>query len=273
MEGTIPKIIFTYWEGDQLSQLHSYTILSLVKLNPGIEIIIYTSKIPSTTLVQWKSGEHSIPIKKTISLQEICSLSPSIRLVPIDFEKEYTINNDISVVYKADFVRIAKLYEHGGLWFDFDVLFVRPLPAFLFETVRDMYVFTYSETIPTGFLLSTPKNKYITQLYTTAKKDIHNTRGYYQSIGPNLWKYVLLHLPQPIDTITTLANEIAYPYMCNDFHEFFNSTNDKVTANTICIHWYNGSSVAKDFINSMNIDTIDPGMNVCNKYLHMIKNM
>ena len=273
MEGTIPKIVFTYWEGDQLSQLHYYTILSLVKLNPGIEIIIYTSKITSTTLIQWSTGEHSIPIKKTISLQDICSISPTIQLVPIDFEKEYNINNDISVVYKADFVRIAKLYEHGGLWFDFDVLFVRPLPSFLFETVRDMYVFTYENTIPTGFLLSTPKNKYITQLYTIAQKDIHNTRGYYQSIGPNLWKYVLLHLLQPIDTITTLANEIAYPYMCNDFHEFFNSTNDKVKENTICIHWYNGSSVAKNFINSMNIDTIDPGMNVCNKYIHRIRSM
>ena len=273
MEGTIPKIVFTYWEGDQLSHLHSYTIMSLVKLNPGIEIIIYTSKIPSTTLVQWRTAEHSIQITKTLSLEEICSISPTIRLVPIDFEKEYAIKNDISVVYKADFIRIAKLYEHGGLWFDFDVLFVRPLPAFLFETVRDMYIFTYSDTIPTGFLLSTPKNKYITELYNVAKEDIHDTRGYYQSIGPNLWKYVLLHLPQPIDTITTLANEIAYPYMCNDFHEFFNSTNDKVTANTVCIHWYNGSSVAKEFINNMNIDTIDPDMNVCNKYVYMINNL
>jgi len=273
MEGTIPKIIFTYWEGDQLSQLHYYTILSLVKLNPGIEIIIYTSKIPSTTLIQWSSGEHSITIKKTIPLIEICSISPTIRLIPIDFENEYTIKNDISVVYKADFIRIAKLYEHGGLWFDFDVLFVRPLPAFLFETVRDMYVFTYGGTIPTGFILSTPKNKYITELYNVAKEDIHNTRGYYQSIGPDLWKYVLLNIPQPIDTITTLANEIAYPYMCNDYHEFFNSTNDKVKANTICIHWYNGSNEAKDFINTMNMDTIDPGMNVCSKYVCMIKNM
>ena len=158
----IPKIVFTYWEGDQLSELHYLTIYSLHKYNSELDIIIYTDENPTNILREWNTNQHSIDIQKTIPLSKLVEVNPNkIRLIPINFHNEYKFDNNISIVFKADFIRIAKLYEHGGIWFDMDILFVKPIPDFFFEEEVEAFIFIYSRTIPTGFLASIPKSKYL----------------------------------------------------------------------------------------------------------------
>lgn len=266
----IPKKIFTYWEGDQLSILHYYTILSLVKLNPTIEVIIYTSDHTSSTFVTWNTPEHSIHITNTISLLEIVAISSRIVLHPISFEKEYGISNQLSVIHKADFIRIVKLYEHGGLWFDFDILFIKPIPSYLFESYVELYYFSYEDTVATGLLLSTPKNTYITELYNKVIILIHNVTAY-QAIGPDLWKECVYN--KFLKSAVCLSTSMVYPYICINYPLFFESQEDLVQNNTFCIHWYNGGSVAKNFINSFDNKNINPTVSVCHKYIHKINEL
>ena len=132
----IPDKIFTYWEGESLSYLHYLTILSLHKLNPDRKITIYTG-FDGNFGKTWISGEHKDIIEKKIPFGDILNISPNVILETIDFEKEYNISNSISYVYKADIARIVKLYEHGGLWFDFDILFVKKIPDDIFNNTAD----------------------------------------------------------------------------------------------------------------------------------------
>lgn len=272
----IPKIFFTYWEGNQLSKLHYYTIYSLTKLNPDIEIIIYTAKDETDKFIQWTTGEHSIKINKTISLNEIANINDKIKLMKIDFENEYSIKNNLSVVFKADFIRIVKLYEHGGMWFDFDLLFIRKIPEHLFEGHKhDILYFTYEDVIPTGLLLSSPKNDIMEKIYNSALEiisKINENDGNinYQALGPTLWtSFTQVFL---IKKTYRLRNALVYPYLWGDIQDFFQSNNNKISNITFAVHWYNGGSSAKNYINNFDENNLDPNANIANRHLHNIIN-
>ncbi len=124
---------------------------------------------------EWKTHEHSIDIIKIIPLSKLIEVNPNkIFLRTIDFKKEYNFDNNISIVYKADFTRIAKLYEHGGIWFDMDILFIKPIPYFFFNENIEAFIFNYSGVLPTGFLACIPKSQYLGKLFIGSLEIIKN---------------------------------------------------------------------------------------------------
>jgi hypothetical protein len=270
----IPKIVFTYWEGDQLSELHYLTIYSLHKYNPELDIIIYTDENPKNILREWNTHEHSIDIQKKISLSKLVEVNPNkIRLIPINFQKEYQFDNNISIVFKADFTRIAKLYEHGGIWFDMDILFIKPVPDFFFKEDIEAFIFIYSEVIPTGFLASIPKSKYLDKLYKGSLEIIKNKKlNNYQKIGPIIWieKYEKLDKNEK-EKIKILDNNLVYPFLWKQLSNLFQKTNSIIPENTFGIHWYNGAPSTKEFINNFDINNINPNNSLFDSLIYKIK--
>jgi len=247
----IPDKIFTFWEGESLSYLHYMTILSLHKLNPDKKITIYTG-IDGIMGNKWVGGEHSSNMEKKIPFSDILNISPNIILETIDFQKEYNIPNNISYVYKADITRIIKLYEHGGVWFDFDILFIKKIPETIFNNTVDIIYFSYEDTIATGLIASSCKNNKIKFIYDVLLNTVKSldTNIYYQYIGPNLWRYCF---SQALfnDGKTRCENTTdIYPYTWSVIHLFFETNVDLVSGNTWGIHWYNGGESCKKFINN-----------------------
>lgn len=277
----IPKIFFTYWEGNTLTKLHYYTIKSLLKYNPEINIIIYTSKITSDKLIQWNSREHRIDFElnyKNICLDDLINIdNQKIKLLEIDFENEYNINNNISCVYKADFTRIAKLYEHGGMWFDMDILFINKIPDYFFQNNIDIYYYYYLFTIPTGLLFSTPKNKLISIIYERAYNIIKNIQDgdinlTYQKLGPDLWNHCFCEYKNLIDNVFCVDKNTTYAYDCNNILDFFNSNKEVINNNSFCIHWYNGDPEVKKIVNNFDINSINPENSVFERVIYNIIN-
>jgi hypothetical protein len=260
----IPKIVFTYWEGDQLSILHYFTIYSLHKYNPDLDIIIYTDKNPKNILREWDTHEHSINIEKKMPLSKLIEINPEkILLKPINFQEEYNFDNNISIIFKADFTRISKLYEHGGIWFDMDILFIKPIPDFFFNEDVDSHIFIYSGVIATGLLTASPKCSFLEKLFNGSleiinKKELNN----YQKIGPIIWiqEYNKLNEEEKRE-IKILDNSLVYPYIWNQLEMLFKNKNTTVPENTFGIHWYNGALMTKEFINNFN-SKIDPNNNL-----------
>jgi hypothetical protein len=269
----IPKIIFTYWEGDQLSELHYFTIYSLHKYNAELDIIIYTDEITTNILQKWNTNEHSTNIHKKIELSKIIEINPEkISLQSINFQKNYNFDNSISIIYKADFIRIAKLYEHGGIWFDMDILFIKPIPNFFFEEKVDVFIFIYSRIIPTGFLAAFPKSNFLKILYKSSLEIILNKKLVnYQQIGPCLWieEYNKLDKNQKLN-IKILDNKYVYPFLWNKISILFKKSNVIIPKNTFGIHWYNGAPKSKIFINHFDMNNINPNNSLIETFINNI---
>lgn len=271
----IPKIFFTYWEGDQLSILHYYTIYSLHKLNPEQEIIIYTSEIESNIFRKWVTDEQSIFINDLISINKILTINEEkIILKKINFNTDYGLDNNLSIIHKADFIRISKLYEHGGMWFDFDVLFIKPIPNYLFEN-KDFYYFTYHNTIPTGLLLSKPNTLYLNVLFNQTLEILknHNITSY-QVIGPDIWADNIYKNPLYLENSECLDNILVYAYDCVNYHLLYESTYNLFNENSFACHWYNGGTHTKKFINKFNDSyngIFDKDRSIIEKYIVNIK--
>ena len=94
----------------------------------------------------------------------------------------------------------------------------------------------------------------------------------YQILGPKLWNKIIKEFNTNYIQNNTicLPTSIIYPYIWTNINQFFNTT-DLIQENTIGIHWYNGGTDSKNYINSNNLDlTLDLNI-VVNKYLFQIK--
>jgi len=265
----VPKTAFTYWEGNELSYLHYYTVYSFCKLNPTYEVIIYYDEYitdfhhPSNVTI------HS---NKTVKIDEILKIK-NVRLVKMDWNSfTQEIYKITSPILKADILRIIKLYEHGGIWFDLDILFLKPIPLHLLKHNIDITYFKYFETIPTGFIISTPRNKCITEIYDDCLRKLNTVTSIsdLQFFGPSLWRDVEKTNVELFKNCVILENDVVYPYMWNESELFFFTNEDRIKPNTICIHWYNGNEYSRKYINQFENGNIDPNKCVFEKYLHQI---
>ncbi len=275
----IPYLAYSFWEGKNISWFHCYTVLSLRKYNPTIPIKIYTSFDCGAN--SWKSGEHSLQIENRVDFNIIRGIS-DIEIINVDFN-EYQLSNSLSPVYKADFIRIMKGKEHGGLWFDMDVLFIASIPSEIFNNSFDIVCFNYTQrvikkdemeasmidmdVIPTGIIAISPNSDTINKL---ASKLIEITKAValdgYQIIGPDLWKSCM----KIALNIHFRDGKEVYPYIWMNIDDLYNSCNDYCKSFTWAIHWYNGADETKQAINSYSLENLHDMNSVFGHYLRKV---
>lgn len=244
------KIAFTFWDGPQLSLLNIISILSFTKLNPSIHLIIYTLEGNTDANVSWKTDEHSNDILNQYSL-ELLKTESNLSIVKINPKDIAQIASSIQI---ADFVRIQKLFEHGGIWIDSDILFYKEIPGWIWDATKSPgFVISYFNTITTGFL-GLPKASIAAELALKEAFLIQENNQFhknYQSFGPDLWKNIFLKYPKELINIHFLSDTVIYPIIWLDLDKFYYQKRiDLLKENTIGIHWYNGSPTSRSFINN-----------------------
>jgi hypothetical protein len=244
------KLAFTFWDGPQLSLLNIISILSFARLNLDTTLIIYTVGKGVDINASWKSGQHSKTITRIYSLDELAS-EPNILIKVVESELTEKIS---SVVQIADYVRIQKLYEHGGIWIDTDVLFYKKIPDSLWDiTYQNGFVISYLNTITTGFLGFPKLSKGVGLALNSADEKIsrNNFQKNYESFGPLLWREVFLEYPEAFTEVCFLSEKLVYPVLWEGLEKFFFQADELINLEeTIGIHWYGGSNLSRSFINS-----------------------
>lgn len=252
----IPNICFTYWSGDSLTWLHILTLRTLMAFNPNKRVILYTTNAASVTSdISFSTHEHKIPLKQRLGFETLKQIE-NLEIISLDLEHEFGLTSHIFHTYVADLVRIKKLEEHGGLWFDMDVLFLNEVPE-EYESLpsgKECFTMMYSGAFATGFMggfahaevfqdvlsealtiISLPKNKFKSQ---------------YQALGPDLWKRLATPSRTTHPTLALFDRQTVYPYLWNEMtHYFETDAQSRCNAQTLGVHWYNGSSAAHIFLN------------------------
>jgi hypothetical protein len=280
----IPYVAYTYWDGNsKMSYLNFLTFVSLRKYNPNLPIILYTSKDNSSLERTWTTDEHSLVYSGKDYLEECKNYVTEIR--EIDFTQKFGLEN-LHPVHKADIMRMWILYELGGIWFDTDILFIKPLTELCDEKYHvfynscgldnvdlslvynedksrkivennDVKMFVDLSYYSTGFLMSKSNHIFYKKIYDYVISKHKN--NIYQESGPNVMNklypdfscVIFLHI---ISNIYYKTFYSIYPDMCELYYN--NSAYDCNKDNIIGFHWFNGdvkSEIYRDFLTENNI--------------------
>jgi hypothetical protein len=271
IEEELPNIAFTFWEGKEFSYLHLLTVQSLAYYNPDLTIIIYSSEVETDIHSTWTTEEHSTLITNNLSDISLLRTIKNVQFVKVNMDMYFPGLSNMSCIHKSDVLRIMKLKEHGGIWFDFDILFFRPItPSLLRLRRHDIGIFNYEEHIAIGFIFSHANNPIFDYLITAITPLLgENSVSGYQSLGSRLWDR-LLALPIIPSYIQLLPNDICYVYSASQIHSLYYNNKDITSNNTIGIHWYNSSPLTKNYINQTNFQNLSPNRCVMNKYVHQV---
>lgn len=246
----IPKILHLYWGGNKMNYLRFMTIKTFMKHNPDWEIKFYYPKYPFDYMT-WETHEQKYKVAfGSDFLSEVMELP--ITKVEIDFEN-YGLDNDISEVYKSDFIRLILLSSEGGLWSDMDIIYFRPMNDLYFNIPenKDIETFVCSNNRyghSVGFIMGSKENKFFKELFRLSRQ--HFNPHNYQSIGADLYNKYFGSI-ESITNITPAMNismDVVYPVDAQHISDLIDKSEMNYTDKTIGQHWYGGSSLWKPFL-------------------------
>jgi MoaA/NifB/PqqE/SkfB family radical SAM enzyme len=247
------------------------TIWTFVGLNRDWQVKFYYPKYPQKNK-SWVSHEQKYDFECEDYFQKLYELP--IDIIPFDFES-IGIRNDISEVYKSDFLRWYLLSTEGGLWSDMDILYFKPMDSLSFNFPDNSHYDTgvcickYGHSI--GFMLASKNNLYYKYVWQRAKAAWNSEN--YQSIGSTL-SNSLFPTTETIQRILPQLNPISIPmdsvyaYDALRIGEIYKTSSmERYTKNSIGLHWYAGHPLAGEFLKQTKGGVIDIPNNVLGKTL------
>jgi hypothetical protein len=192
----------------------------------------------------------------------------------VDFE-ERGFSNDASEVHKSDFIRWKMLSTMGGIWVDMDILFIKPMTDLYFNTEENREINTIFCIEPSkhyhsiGFLMSSAGNEYFKAISEASKGEYKKEQ--YQCMGSELLNKMFPTLASArINGVNplNLAMDVVYAYNCSHVRELFVPiAPQKLTRNTIGIHWYAGHKLAGEYLNKTNGGLVLEGDCIMNRQI------
>jgi hypothetical protein len=239
-----------------MAQLNVLTVVSFHKYNPDWEIVIYLTKQP-----YYELGKN-IYVPNYTGKDYFYKLSTLdyVKIVEIDLT-EWGINKDIPACMSSDIFRRKILYEQGGVYSDFDTVWLRPIEYLSnvdcignpidFESLVCFYEFTH------GFhnvsnLISEVSSLYVASLIEEEKK-VQPPYGH-QDFGCDLlcrkypdWESVVSRFPRML----AIKYETFYPYSTYHMERLFieNDLTPLKNKNVMGIHWFNGNDKSVNYVN------------------------
>lgn len=254
----IPKKCHLYWDGSSMSWLNLLTIDSFHKYNPDWKITVYLTKQSPSEM-----GKNNF-VPDYTGPDYLCSIVnyKYVDIKIIDIE-DYDVPIEAHACQGSDNFRRAILFKEGGVYSDFDTIWLKSISDIEnvecvgnpkdFECIVSFYQMTH------GFhnvsnLIAEKHSGFIKSLIDYSQGiSAGEIRHNHQALGSDM----LNKLYPTLDSVTKLFPRVLaipydtfYPYSTYHLETLFKEDDLKyVTGNTLCVHWFNGNRMAKDYIN------------------------
>lgn len=253
----IPKICHLTWtKGSVMSLLQTFTVVSFHKYNPDWRIIVHLvqksiAEIGKNTYVPDYSGKDYFHLIEKMSYVEIDEVNLS--------EMGITYEDKASMQI-SDILRIRYLYEVGGVYSDFDMIWLKPMSKFSkikctgnpddFETTACFFEYTRGHHNNSN-IVSEPHGKYLASIIEAQNTllppyshQAFNT-DLLQSLYPTFY-YIASDYPRVI----AIHYNTFYPYSIYALSDLYAANDLKpiMKEGVIGLHWFNGHSLSQAYV-------------------------
>lgn len=255
----IPKIAHFYWGETQLPFLRYLTIYSFHKHNPDWEIRFYYPKHRHHN-IEWNTNEHRFDFTGKNYYSKLKKLP--IKLIEVDFEL-LGFRNDISEVYKANYLEYCLLSLVGGMFSDTDILYFNSMNTISINNIDNKQIDNVFSILwhghTMGFLMASPNNDIYNYILKKISIYLNKLKNNYQCIGTLMLDRELgksireINQRFPNLIIKNLEVEALYAYDISKIKEVFEIKNGTLFKNhSIGLHWYGGHQLSMEYLNKIN---------------------
>jgi mannosyltransferase OCH1-like enzyme len=241
-----------------MSWLQSLTIDSFHKYNPDWKIIIY---VP---IRRYSGTQRFIPEYKGKDYFYSVEAKEYIQIKNIDL-KDYNINENLHDILRSDIFRYKILYEFGGVWSDFDIIWLKPISELpTIDYLKDVDLDNMSDTVcmsnyTSGYhnisvMIHEKNSEFIKSLISmtdTMQSKLPNIKLGHQTFGTTMLNKMYPNFSDiPYNSVIPIKYETIYPYSINNLVSLYKiKILSYINDNVLCIHWFNGHVLTKRYIN------------------------
>jgi len=255
----IPKKLHLYWDKSPMSRLQVKTLDTFMKLNTDWQVYVYVPK------ERYIGNDSYVPDYTGEDYFWMVSHNPYIKLITVDLE-DYGIKDDLHDILRSDILRYHLLYNEGGVWSDFDVVWLKPM-SYLSEIAgRDDFGGTICTFMGAFYnisiLVSAPQHPFYKLLIDECNtiQDTFEGKPDHQEYGTAMWNRMFPDLTgesllKDYPDLVNLEYATFFPYSIYNMPALYNRIdfsvlNDKV----MCVHWFNGHELSKQYVNNNGLD-------------------
>jgi hypothetical protein len=254
----IPKKLHMYWDRSPMARLQVFTVETFHRLNPSWEILVHT---PTDNAV---SSSKYVPPYTGRDYFHLVEEKDYVRVVETDLSS-LGISKNIHEIQRSDIFRCHILYQEGGAWCDFDVVWLRPMSHI--EKVGYIGV-KFPEAGATvtffhgtygwhniGILLAAPGHGLYSELIEKAEGVQKRKQLYdHQSFGILMWAELYKtfgDIRSVYPDVVALPYKLIAPYSIKEMSKLYleNDISPLSDVDVMGLHWFNGHVLSKRYIN------------------------
>lgn len=253
---SIPKIAHLVWFGDQsMPMINVFTIISFHRLNPDWKIKVYTSKQGNKDFgtLEWIPpyiGDDCFPLIRAMEF---------VQIIEVDL-KDFDCPVQAHVIAMTDVFRQQVLFKYGGIYSDFDVIWLRPMDYFTqldclgdpkdFQCSISFYNLTDGHHNVSN-IVAEKGNKFME--FTLSKCAEVEAPYSHQAFGTDMFNRLFpkqKNIEQQFERMLYLRYETFFPYGIYNLIDLFQR--DDITPayadNVMAVHWFGGHPYAHAYI-------------------------